>query len=65
MSGEVGQDAKLKRSLELAHKLGARYTLIIGEQEMHSGQYLLKEMATGVQKAVSQSALLDQFPKTT
>ncbi|MEP7361804.1 MAG: histidine--tRNA ligase [Acidobacteriota bacterium] len=58
---EVGNDSKLKRSLELAHKLGARYTLIIGEQEMQSGQYLLKEMASGGQQSVSRQMLLSHF----
>ncbi len=62
---EVGPDAKLKRSLELAHKLGARYTLIIGEQELHSEQYLLKEMESGAQRSVSLPELLSHFSTTT
>jgi histidyl-tRNA synthetase len=62
---EVGADTKLKRSLELAHKLGARYTLIVGEQEMQSGQFLLKEMATGEQVSVSRPTLLSQFSSKT
>jgi histidyl-tRNA synthetase len=62
---EVGADSKLKRSLELAHKLGARYTLIVGEQEMQSGQFLLKEMATGDQTSVSRPTLLSQFSSNT
>lgn len=62
---EVGPDAKLKRSLELAHKLGARYTLIIGEQELHSEQYLLKEMESGAQRSISLPELLSHFSTTT
>lgn len=65
MCVEVGQDTKLKRALELAHKLGARYTLMVGEQEMQSGQYLLKEMVTGDQRPVSRSELLSHFSSTT
>jgi len=61
---EVGHDNKLRRSLELAHKLGARYTLIVGEQEMQSGQFLLKEMVTGVQKFVSRPMLLSHIATT-
>ena len=61
---EVGHDNKLRRSLELAHKLGARYTLIVGEQEMQSGQFLLKEMVTGVQKFVSRPMLLGHIATT-
>jgi histidyl-tRNA synthetase len=55
---EVGADAKLKRSLELANKQGARYALLIGETEMNSGSYLLKEMAAGSQRNVTREELL-------
>ena len=41
---EVGLDGKLKRSLELANKLGARFALIVGENEMAAGTYALKDM---------------------
>jgi histidyl-tRNA synthetase len=46
---EVGADAKLKRAMELANKLAARHVLIVGENEMASGQYVLKNMASGEQ----------------
>jgi len=32
-------EGKLKRALELANKMGARYALIVGEDEMASGRY--------------------------
>src|SRR4029077_7810291 len=35
-------EAKLKRAMELANKLGARYVLIVGENEMAAGAYALK-----------------------
>jgi histidyl-tRNA synthetase len=38
-SVELGLEAKLKRSLELANKLGARFALIVGDNEMAAGQY--------------------------
>ncbi|MBK7927514.1 MAG: histidine--tRNA ligase [Bryobacterales bacterium] len=62
---EVGPDAKLKRSLELAHKLVARYTLIIGDEETRSGQFLLKEMTTGEQVSVTRELLFSRFTTTT
>lgn len=43
-------EGKLKRSLELANKLGARFTLIVGENEMAAGRYALKNMQTGEQE---------------
>lgn len=54
---EVGADAKLKRSLELANRLGARRTLIIGDDELASGEYQLKDMASGEQKKVAPGVL--------
>ena len=39
-------EAKLKRAMELANKAGARFTMIIGDDEMAAGRYALKNMAT-------------------
>jgi histidyl-tRNA synthetase len=47
-SVEVAPDGKLKRSMELANKLGARYTLIVGDNEIASGRYALKNMSSGL-----------------
>jgi histidyl-tRNA synthetase len=52
-SVEVTADGKLKRSMELANKLGARYTLIVGENEIATGRYALKNMASGQQEDVA------------
>jgi histidyl-tRNA synthetase len=40
---------KLKKSLETASKTGARFALIVGENEVASGQFALKNLATGEQ----------------
>src|SRR6516162_2384408 len=44
------QEGKLKRIMELADKMGAKFTLIVGEDELASGRYKLKNMATGEQQ---------------
>jgi histidyl-tRNA synthetase len=44
---------KLKKSLETASKLGVRFALILGENEVNSGQYALKNLSTGEQAGVS------------
>jgi len=54
---EIAAEGKLKRAIELANKLGARYTLILGENEMASGNYTLKNMATGEQQSISREEL--------
>src|ERR1022692_618579 len=46
-------EGKLKRAMELANKLGARFTLIIGENEMAAGRYALKDMTTGDQQSLT------------
>jgi histidyl-tRNA synthetase len=50
-------EAKLKRAMELANKLGARFVLIIGENEMSAGRYTLKNMSTGEQQSPTREEL--------
>jgi histidyl-tRNA synthetase len=50
---ELATEGKLKRAMELANKLGARYTLIVGDNEIAAGGYALKNMQTGDQENVS------------
>jgi histidyl-tRNA synthetase len=64
ISVEVGTDRKLKRMLELANKLEARYTLIVGDNEILSQSYSLKNMTTGDQRACSRQGLLDHLRQT-
>jgi histidyl-tRNA synthetase len=46
-------EGKLKRAMELANKLNARFTLIVGENEMAEGLYALKNMSTGGQEKLT------------
>jgi histidyl-tRNA synthetase len=61
VSVEVGTDRKLKRMLELANKQEARYTLIVGDNEIVSKAYTLKEMASGEQQTLTRQGLLDRL----
>jgi histidyl-tRNA synthetase len=58
---EVAVEGRLKRVLETAHKLGARFTLMVGENELASGRYALKNMATGEQTEVTRQELAARF----
>jgi histidyl-tRNA synthetase len=60
-SVELGLDSKLKRSLELANKMGARFVLIIGDNEIAAGQYALKNMASGEQQTVGLDQLIQRI----
>jgi histidyl-tRNA synthetase len=48
---------KLKKSLETAHKMGVRFALILGENEVNSGQFALKNLSTGEQTSVVRGAI--------
>ena len=61
VSVEVGTDRKLKRMLELANKLSARFTLIVGEDEIAKQSYALKDMASGEQTTMIRQELLERF----
>ena len=61
LSVEVGTESKLKRMLEIANKLEARYTLIIGDNEIVTQSYSLKNMVTGEQETLTRQQLLDRF----
>jgi histidyl-tRNA synthetase len=60
-SVEVGTDRKLKRMLELANKLSARFTLIVGDNEIASQSYALKDMASGEQKTMTRQEVLEHL----
>ena len=53
VSIELSPDHKLKRALEVANKTGARFTLIVGDDEIAAGTYQLKNMESGEQRQVS------------
>ncbi len=61
VSVEVGTDQKLKRMLELANKLAAKYTLIVGDNEIVTKSYSLKDMASGEQQTLTRQALLERL----
>src|SRR3984885_10133008 len=53
------EEMKFKKSLGLADKLGARYALIIGEDELASGTFTLKRLADASQQKLNESDLLE------
>jgi histidyl-tRNA synthetase len=59
-SVEVAANVKLKRAMELANKSGARYALIVGDDEIAAGEYSLKDMQSGEQKRVSLEELFEK-----
>jgi histidyl-tRNA synthetase len=55
---ELGDESfRVKKSLETASKLGARFAAILGENEVSSGQITLKNLATGEQQQMPRAEL--------
>ncbi len=52
LSVEIAE-GKLKRAMELANKMGARYALIVGDNEIAAGRFALKNMSTGEQRELA------------
>ena len=57
---ELAADRKVTRAMELANKSGARYALIVGDNEIAAGRYVLKNMDTGEQKNVTRDEICNQ-----
>lgn len=58
-SVEFSADPKVKRAMELANKAGARFAVLLGDDEIARGVVALKDMASGGQTQVGTSGLLD------
>jgi len=53
------EETNFKKALGMADKLGARYGLIIGEDEAASGTFTLKRLADADQKRLTENELLE------
>jgi histidyl-tRNA synthetase len=59
---ELGDDAfRLKKSFEAATKVGAKYILIVGENEVKGDAFTIKNLATGEQLTVARADLAAWF----
>ncbi|MGA7512940.1 MAG: His/Gly/Thr/Pro-type tRNA ligase C-terminal domain-containing protein, partial [Candidatus Sulfotelmatobacter sp.] len=55
---DLGDDSfRLKKSFEAATKAGAKYILIVGENEVKADAFALKNLATGEQVSVPRAEL--------
>ncbi len=61
---ELGDETfRLKKSLETASKLGARFAVIVGENEVRADAFALKKLATGEQVTVPRGELATRIQK--
>jgi len=62
---ELGDETfRLKKSFETATKVGARFILIVGENEVKASAFALKNLATGEQVSVPRGELAQSLKKT-
>ena len=54
-------EQKFGKALGQADKLGARYALILGEDEVASGQWTVKTLADGSQAKMSEVGFLEKL----
>ena len=60
LSVEIDYDSmKIKKAMGIANKLQARFAIIIGEGELASGKYQVKDMASGEQKELEPAAIAE------
>lgn len=52
---------KIKKQVTYANKIGVPFVITIGSSEIESGQYSLKEMATGEQTSITLQVLIDKL----
>jgi histidyl-tRNA synthetase len=57
-------EQKFGKALERADKLGAKYALILGDNEVASGEWTLKTLADGSQKKLAEQAIIEELRKT-
>lgn len=57
------ESVKIKKQFNYADKVRAGFALVIGEEEMQSGKYKLKDLKSGDQLEISREDLLARFRK--
>jgi histidyl-tRNA synthetase len=55
------ENRKLKKQLAVADSLQVRYTLIVGDDELQKGAFVLRNMETGEQSELPESALSERL----
>ena len=58
---DMNYSGNMKKRLTRANKVGARYTIILGEDELKAGIALVRDMEGGEQREVVLSALVEEM----
>ena len=55
------ENAKMKKQMQYADRKSVRHVVMIGEKELQTGQFTLKNMISGDQKSLTEEELLNYF----
>ncbi len=59
---DLGDDSfRLKKSFEAADKIGAKFLIIVGENEVAAAAFAVKHLASGTQETVAREALAERL----
>lgn len=58
---ELGYRGNVKKRMQRADKMGAAYAIVMGEDELKAGSYVLRDLKAGEQETLSQQALFDRL----
>ncbi len=61
LGAQIAMGGSLRAQLRQANKRGARFTVIIGEEELAQGQLQLKDMVAGTQDTIALDALVEEL----
>jgi len=61
--GESFSKDGLKNQLDIANKLGVKYTLILGQKELSEGTILLRDMEGGIQETINYNKIIKELKK--
>lgn len=53
----------LKAQLEVANRLGAKYSLILGQKEIQDGTILIRDMESGIQEVIDYKKIIPEIEK--
>lgn len=53
----------LKSQLEMANKIGVKYTLILGQKEVMDGTILIRDMESGIQEIIDYKKVISEIEK--
>jgi histidyl-tRNA synthetase len=60
---ESSSKDSIKTQLKLADKMGVKFVLILGQQEVLDKTVIIRDMQTGVQETIKQEKLIKELKK--